>query len=69
MERERERERHFNSSNSPGHDLSTEQVSVVQVDIRLQGRNSTLVPEYSTLFASFLKCGPNIHCAPLEDTV
>ena len=58
-ESESERERKdFNSSKSPGQDLSTEQVSVVQVDIRLQGRNSSLVHESSILIGMTLEMWP-----------
>ena len=39
----------FDSRKSPEQVLSAKQVSVVQVDIRPQGRNSTLVPDSSLL--------------------
>lgn len=48
-EKKREREIDFDSSNSPGQVLRTKQVSLVQVDIRNQVRNSTFVPDSSLL--------------------
>ena len=57
VERERERERekgHFDSSKGQWKDFSVKQVSVIQVDIRLQRRNSTLVPDSSLLIGMTL---------------
>ena len=51
-ERKRERKREkeigdFDSRNSPQQYFSPKNISVVQVDIRFQGINSTLVPDSS----------------------
>lgn len=53
--------------NSPGQELSAKQVSVVQVNIQLQGRNRILSQILHSFFARILKCGLYIHCSPLED--
>ena len=60
---ERERARggdkgYFDSSNSPGQDLSTTVVSVVQLDIRLRGRNSTLVQSISLSIGEIVEMRP-----------
>ena len=58
-EREREREterekRGFDSSNSPGHYLSTKQVSLFKVESQHQGKYSTLVSDSSLLLGMTL---------------
>ena len=45
----------FASRNSPREGLSPEHMAVVQVDIRLQGRNSTLVPDFSLLIGMIIE--------------
>ena len=62
-QRETERERHkgdFDSSNSPGQDLSTKQVPVFQEDIQHMGKkkNSTLVAGSSLLLGLTLEMCP-----------
>ena len=55
-EREREREkRYFDSSKIPGQDLSTVDVPVVQVDIQLQRRSSTLVQDISFIICETIE--------------
>lgn len=49
-ERQEEINDSFDSSDIPGHNLSTAEWSVVQVDIRIQGRNRNLEHETSLLF-------------------
>ena len=57
--RERERERgDLDSSNSPGHDLSTKQVSVFKVDSQHQGKNNILVSDSSLLLGMTLEMFP-----------
>ena len=48
----------FDSSNSPGHDLYDEELSVVQVDIQLQGRKSTLVQPISLIIGETIEMCP-----------
>ena len=62
-ERERERERRgdkgeFHSSKSLGQDLSPEVVSVVQLDIRLWGGNSTIVQHISLIIGETIEMWP-----------
>ena len=59
--REREKEKYkgdFDLRNSKGHYLSAVHVSGVQQDIRLQGRNSTVVPDLSLLIGMTLEICP-----------
>ena len=51
----------FYSSNSLGHEVCDKQGSVVQVDIQIQLRNSTLVPISSLLIGVTLEIRP-LHC-------
>ena len=57
----------FDSSNCPWPDLSAKVESVVQVDLLLQGRNSTLVQHILLITGETIVSGPKIHCSPLED--
>ena len=60
-EREIDRERgigDFDSRNSPQQNFSTEHMSVVQVDISLQGRNRTLVPDFPILLGVTIEMWP-----------
>ena len=49
---------YFYSSKCPGQDLITEEVSVVQVDILLRGRNSTLVQRISLIIGETIEMWP-----------
>lgn len=62
-DRERERgrggyKRDFDSSKSPGQDLSAEEMSMVQVDILIQGSNSTLVQPISLIIGKIIEIWP-----------
>lgn len=63
MEARFERERRekggiFDSNKRSGQDLSSEQVSVVLVDIHLHGRNSPMVQDISLLISLTLDMSP-----------
>ena len=49
----------FDSSKSSGQDLSTDEVSVVQVDIQIQGRNSTFVQRTSFIIGKTIEMRPS----------
>ena len=57
----------FDLRKIPGDILNAEQVSVVQVDIWLQGKNSTIVPDFHSFLVWLLECDPNILGSPLQD--
>ena len=48
----------FDSSNSPGKDVSAEEVSVVEVDIKLRGKNITLVQTISLIIGKTIEMWP-----------
>ena len=54
MERDRDKG-NFDSRNSPGQVPSSKQVSLVQVDVQLQERNTPLDPESSVLIGMTLE--------------
>ena len=61
FERKRQRERDkgdFDSRNSPWQDSSDKELSVVQMDIQIQERNSTLVQHISLIICETIEMWP-----------